>query len=96
MHHSCGERPLLGTVLVRQGVLQSHHVERALCAQIRSGKRLGEILVDLGLLSRQALDRAIARQNGVELEEERGFGTGLRAEMERRARWRDARAWASF
>lgn len=96
MYHSCGERPLLGTVLMRQGEVQSHHVERALCAQIVSGKRLGEILVELGLLSRPALDRAIARQAGVELKEERGFGTGLRAEMERRARWRDARAWATF
>jgi hypothetical protein len=90
---SCGERPRLGTVLVEQGAVNAGELELALRAQVETGERLGKILVDLGLVSRPALDRALAGQSGVELNEERGFGTGLRAEMERRHGYqRDFRA----
>lgn len=88
MDRDCGKRPLLGTVLLDQGALKDGDLDRALRAQAESGERLGEILIELDLLSRPALDRAIAGQSGVELEHERGYGTGLRAEIERRHRGR--------
>jgi hypothetical protein len=88
MYEDCGERPKLGRVLLEQGALSDDDLEIALRAQTESGERLGEILVDLNMVSRPDLHRAVAGQSGVELEEERGYGTGLRAEIERRHRGR--------
>jgi len=88
MHHICGERPLLGTLLLEQGAVRDDELELALRAQSHNGERLGEILIELELLSRPALERAVASQSGIELEQERGFGSGLRAEIERRHRGR--------
>jgi hypothetical protein len=91
MEHNCGDRRLLGKMLVELGVLNDDDVEVALRAQLETGEQLGEILVQLGLLCRPELVRTLAYQSGVELEEQRGFGTGLRAEIERRHGWRDYR-----
>ena len=88
MRNSSGDRPLLGSVLVEQGVIESGDVDEALLEQPASGQRLGELLLDLGLICRPELDRAIATQSGVDLAEETGFGSGLRAAIERRHRHR--------
>ena len=88
MHENCGDRPLLGSVLVEQGVVERDDVEQAVEAQPSSGERLGELLVSRGLICRPELDRAIASQSGLELDEEAGFGSGLRAAIERRHRYR--------
>jgi hypothetical protein len=82
MRHTCGKQPLLGTLLVEHGAVRADDVELALNTQLETGKRLGDTLVELGLVSRPALARALAGQSGVELEEERGFGMGLRARIE--------------
>ena len=84
MHEHCGIRPLLGSVLVNQGAVERGELDEALLAQFESGKQLGEILVDRGVICRPELDRAIAGQSGVDLDEEAGFGSGLRAAIERR------------
>jgi hypothetical protein len=68
MHHICGERPLLGTLLLEQGAVRDDDLELALRAQSHNGERLGEILVELELLSRPALDRAVASQSLAEIE----------------------------
>jgi hypothetical protein len=88
MHQDCGERPKLGRMLLEQGALSDDELERALKVQIENGEMLGEILVDLNLVSRPDLHRAVAGQSGVELDQERGYGSGLRAEIERRHRGR--------
>jgi len=88
MREICGERPLLGAVLLEQGAVRDDDLELALKAQAETGERLGETLVELDLVSRPALDRAVAGQSGIDLVEERGYGTGLRAEIERRHRGR--------
>jgi hypothetical protein len=88
MIRNCGERPLLGQVLVQQGEVTSEEVEGALAVQVETGTRIGEILVERTILCGPVLDRALAEQSGVELQVERGFGTGLRAEIERRHRLR--------
>jgi hypothetical protein len=88
MHDNCGDRPLLGTVLIDQGAVDGSDVDDALRVQAETGKRLGEALVDLGLICRPELDRAVARQSGVDLDHEAGYGTGLRAAIERRHRYR--------
>jgi DNA repair exonuclease SbcCD ATPase subunit len=76
-------RPL-GALLVEKGLLTSEELEDALAAQQTTGKRLGQILVDRGHVSGPALTNALAEQYGIELKTEEGFGTGLRAEIERR------------
>jgi hypothetical protein len=88
MEQHCGDRPLLGKMLVERGAVKDGDVEVALRAQLESGERLGEILVERGLVCRPELERALAWQSGVELDEQRGFGTGLRAEIERRHGYR--------
>ncbi len=76
-------RPL-GRVLVEQGLLSEDELERALEEQASTGRRLGETLVELGFVSHAALSRALTEQYGIEPKSETGFGTGLRAGIERR------------
>jgi hypothetical protein len=76
-------RPL-GRLLVEQGLLSEVELERALEEQSSTGRRLGETLVELGFVSHTALSRALTKRSGIEPESETGFGTGLRAGIERR------------
>jgi hypothetical protein len=76
-------RPL-GRLLVEQGLLSEDELERALEEQASTGRRLGETLVELGFVSHTALSRALTEQYGIEPKSETGFGTGLRAGIERR------------
>jgi hypothetical protein len=88
MHENFGDRPLLGAVLVSQGAVHPRDVDEALTVQADTGQRLGEALLERRLISRPELYRAMARQAGSELDEGSGFGTGLRAAIERRHRYR--------
>jgi hypothetical protein len=76
-------RPL-GRLLVEQGLLSEDELEHALDQQVTTGRRLGETLIELGFVSHAALSHALAEQYGIEPKAETGFGTGLRAELERR------------
>ena len=86
MFDNCGDRTLLGALLSQQGEVTNDEVDQALTTQVENGDPLGEILVEKGAVSRPVLDRALAEQSGVVLHFEGGFGTGLRAEIERRHR----------
>jgi type IV pilus assembly protein PilB len=57
-----GTKPkgLLGQVLVSRGLVTESQVESALQAQVDSGKRLGEVLVDMGALDERGLVDALA------------------------------------
>jgi hypothetical protein len=79
-------------MLVHYGEVTSEEVERALDAQAENDQPIGEILVAWNALCRPALVHALAEQRGIKLDEERGFGTGLRAEIERRHTLRRAAA----
>ena len=57
----------LGSLLVEDDLLSPDELERALEEQRRTGRPLGEILVDQGSMSGTALARALARQHGVDL-----------------------------
>jgi hypothetical protein len=76
-------RPL-GRLLVEQGLLKDEELEQALAEQQTTGKRLGETIVALGFVSGPELAAALASQYGIELTVEKGFGTGLRSEIQRR------------
>src|ERR1041385_8226922 len=80
-------RPL-GELLVDKGLVTEDELARALKEQQETEKLLGAILVDRGFVSGPALAIALAEQYGVELEGQRGFGTGLWAEIDRRHRGR--------
>jgi hypothetical protein len=78
-------RPL-GELLLEKNLLTEDELELALTEQAESGRLLGAILVERGYVSGPALAVALAEQYGVELHTERGFGTGLWAEIDRRHR----------
>jgi hypothetical protein len=76
----------LGELLLNEGVLTAEELEEALEEQSRSQpkKPLGEILLASGRVSPPLLVRLLAQQCQLELEEEQGFGTGLRRAIELR------------
>jgi DNA repair exonuclease SbcCD ATPase subunit len=76
-------RPL-GRLLVERGLLTGDELEQALTEQQATGQRLGETIVKLGFVSGPELASALAAQYGIELTTEKGFGTGLRSEIQRR------------
>jgi hypothetical protein len=78
-------RPL-GELLVSKSLVTEDELELALTEQADTGRLLGAILVERGYVSGPALAVALAEQYGVELKTERGFGTGLWAEIDRRHR----------
>jgi len=57
-------RIMLGELLLQSGVITSDQLARALEMQKRSGKRLGEILEEEGLISRELLEAKIREQGG--------------------------------
>ena len=61
----------LGEILVRDGLLTQSELEQALREQRRSGRLLGQILVQHGHVSSFALARALSAQHGVVLQETR-------------------------
>jgi acyl-CoA synthetase (AMP-forming)/AMP-acid ligase II len=62
MRIASAHKPLLGTVLVDLGLVNSTQLTSALDAQRRRGERIGETLVGLGFLDRRQLRRALAEQ----------------------------------
>ena len=76
----------LGELLLHKGLITAEELDRALTEQEETGRLLGAIMVERGFVSGPALAVALAEQYGVELEQQRGFGTGLWAEIDRRHR----------
>ena len=76
----------LGELLVSEGVLSADELADALAAQERTRPRkpLGELLLTSGVVSPPLLVRLLAQQCQLQLEEETGFGNGLRRAIERR------------
>jgi type IV pilus assembly protein PilB len=55
--------PALGALLVRDGLVSEDELEAALAQQPGSGKRLGEVLVDRGTVTRTQVARVLAEQH---------------------------------
>jgi hypothetical protein len=70
-------RPRLGQVLLRNGYISDEDINRALAVQARSGRLIGEILVEQGAVSRPIVTRALEEQNGGG-GQEHGLFSGLR------------------
>jgi len=60
------QRPRLGALLLRDGLLTAEQLEAALVEQEETGRRLGEILVERHLVPSKALARVLAEQHGLE------------------------------
>ncbi len=60
----------LGRILVEDELLTAEELERALVEQRETGRLLGEILVEHGSMTGASIAQALARQHGVELEQE--------------------------
>ena len=59
--------PALGALLVRNGELTAEHLEAALAEKrLTPAKRLGEILIDSGFVSRAAVTRVLAEQHDLD------------------------------
>jgi polysaccharide biosynthesis transport protein len=55
-------RRRIGAILVREGLIDTRQLQEALANCARSGRRIGEVLVDLGYLTAEALKAAISAQ----------------------------------
>jgi type IV pilus assembly protein PilB len=55
--------PALGALLLRDGIVREEELEAALAAQRGSGKRLGEVLVERGTVTRTQVARVLAEQH---------------------------------
>jgi hypothetical protein len=71
-------RTPLGQVLLRSGYISDADINRALADQAKSGKLIGEILVDQGSVSRPVVARALEEQTGGPAGSENGLFSGLR------------------
>src|ERR671923_991975 len=75
------ERPdaPLGTLIFRAGLLPAETIESALQESSRTGKRLGEILLERNLLEETELSRLLAGQKGLAFVSLRERGVDLEA-----------------
>lgn len=58
------KRKRLGEILLEQDLILPEHVEEALEKQKKSGRRLGQVFVDMGLLTHDQLAAALSEQSG--------------------------------
>jgi hypothetical protein len=70
MEASAAEFPWrqLGALLLEQDLVTNHELEQGLTQQARSGRLLGQILVDNGYLSAFSLARVLSEQHGIRLQ----------------------------
>lgn len=71
-------RRQLGQIMVDEGFLTPEQLEGAIAEQHRTGKPLGQVLVELGLASAGAVAMALAEQAGGLLKTEFGISAGFR------------------
>ena len=81
-----GSGPRLGELLLAEGLVTEAELEEALAEQRKTKpkKQLGEILMRRGVVAASVLVRLLATQCQLDLEEEPGFGSGLRRAIELR------------
>ena len=84
-------RPL-GWMLVDRGLISEAQLSECLDDSQQSGRRLGDVVQARGLVSKGDLDDVLGEQARLEVELERGFGNGLRGEIERRYRMKRGHA----
>ena len=74
----------LGELLVEQSWITAADLEQALEEQERTGRKLGQIVVEGGFISVEGLTKVLLEQCGIDMSTEDGFGSGLREELAKR------------
>jgi len=74
----------LGELLVEQSWITPADLEEALEEQERTGRKLGQIVVESGFISVEGLTKVLLEQCGIDMSTEEGFGSGLRDELAKR------------
>ena len=74
----------LGELLVEQSWITPADLEQALEEQEKTGRKLGQIVVDNGFISVEGLTKVLLEQCGIDMSTEEGFGSGLREELAKR------------
>ena len=74
----------LGELLVEQSWITPADLELALEEQERTGRKLGQIVVESGFISVEGLTKVLLEQCGIDMSTEEGFGSGLRDELAKR------------
>ncbi len=74
----------LGELLVEQSWITPADLEEALEEQERTGRKLGQIVVESGFISVEGLTKVLLEQCGIDMSTEEGFGSGLREELAKR------------
>jgi hypothetical protein len=74
----------LGELLVEQSWITPADLEQALEEQEKSGRKLGQIVVENGFISVEGLTKVLLEQCGIDMSTEDGFGSGLRDELAKR------------
>jgi len=80
----------LGELLVEQSWITPADLEQALEAQEKTGRKLGQIVVENGFISVEGLTKVLLERCGLDMSTEDGFGSGLRDELSRRG----GRCWS--
>jgi hypothetical protein len=80
----------LGELLVEQSWITPADLELALEEQERTGRKLGQIVVESGFISVEGLTKVLLEQCGIDMSTDDGFGSGLRDELARRGGRRGA------
>jgi hypothetical protein len=74
----------LGELLVEQSWITPADLEQALEEQEKTGRKLGQIVVENGFISVEGLTKVLLEQCGIDMSTEEGFGSGLREELSKR------------
>lgn len=69
----------LGELLVQQQLISQQQLDEALLAQKQTGRKLGRVLVDIGLVTEEQIAGAIARQLGMRYVDLRDFDVDRKA-----------------
>jgi hypothetical protein len=83
MTDAAGQTPRLGEVLLAYGVITPEQLDEALEEQRRTGKALGNVIVDRGFAPGPIVAQALATQRGTLVKTEYSFATGFQAVQRR-------------
>src|SRR6266704_1294347 len=74
------EQKPIGNLLVEAGIISATTLERALDVQKKSGKRLGSLLSEMGIVTDEEIVAALAKQNEAQAAPERSTAGPATAE----------------
>src|SRR5689334_19831344 len=77
MSNETRQTPKLGEVLLQHGVVNADQLTIALAEQQKTGRPLGEIIVELGYAPGPIVAQALATQRGGMVKTEYGYATGF-------------------